>query len=41
MNRHGAYAELSAGAQDAQGDFATIGNQNFFEHEAIFGQFNQ
>ena len=28
-------AHLAAGAMDAQGDFAPIGDENFFEHEVI------
>ncbi len=28
----GANAQFAAGAQDAHGDFAAIGDQNFFEH---------
>src|SRR5271168_2539608 len=31
-NRHAANAQLAAGAQDAHGDFAAIGNQDFPEH---------
>src|SRR5271169_1194779 len=31
-NSHAANAQLAAGAQDAHGDFAAIGNQNFPEH---------
>ncbi len=31
-DRDGANAKLAAGAQDAHGDFTTIGNQDFLEH---------
>jgi len=31
-NRNAANAQLAAGTQDAHGDFAAIGNQNFPEH---------
>ena len=33
INRHGANAQLLAGAQDTQGDFAAVGNDNLFQHE--------
>ena len=33
INRHGANAQLLAGTQDAQGDFAAVGNDNLFQHE--------
>ena len=32
VNGEGANAEFLAGADDAQRDFATIGDQDFFEH---------
>ena len=32
MHRHGLDAELAAGAQDAQRDFAAIGDDDFLEH---------
>jgi hypothetical protein len=31
-NRHAANAQLAAGTQDAHGNFAAIGNQDFPEH---------
>ena len=33
INREGANAEFFAGANDAQRNFAAIGDQNFFEHQ--------
>ena len=32
VHRHRADAQILAGADDAQGDFAAVGDQNFFEH---------
>ena len=32
MHRHGLYAELLARTNDAQGNFATVGDQNFAKH---------
>ena len=37
MHRHGRYAELLAGAQDAQSDLAAIGYQDFVEHHCVRG----
>ena len=31
----GTDAEFAAGAQDADGDFASVGYQDFFEHEGF------
>ena len=35
VNRDGLDAEFPAGAQDAQGDFAPVGNQDFTDHGVI------
>jgi len=36
MDGHGLDAHFPAGAQHAQGDFTTVGNEDFFEHEKPF-----
>jgi hypothetical protein len=32
MNGNGTNAQFAAGAQDPQGDFSPVGNQDFLEH---------
>ena len=32
INRHGADVQFLAGADDADGNFSAIGDQNFFKH---------
>ena len=39
-NGDGSNAEFAASAQDAHGDFAAIGNQDFFEHAVLAMQRN-
>ena len=36
IDRHGGDAHFARGFDDATGDFATVGNQNFFEHGFTF-----
>ena len=38
MDRHGGDAHLLAGAVDAKRDFAAIGDEDFFEHQAMTQQ---
>jgi len=33
IHRHRGNAHLAGGLDDAAGDFATVGNQDFFEHD--------
>jgi hypothetical protein len=35
---HRADAQLAAGADDADGDFAAVGDQDFFEHGLSIGR---
>ncbi|MNY35824.1 hypothetical protein D3C86_1702610 [compost metagenome] len=35
VHRDGLDAQLFAGAQDAQGDLAAVGDQNFFQHRRL------
>ncbi len=35
MDGDGADAHLSAGANDPQGDFSTVGDQDFLEHDGL------
>ena len=39
VNRHRFDAHLAGGENDAAGDFATVGDQNFVEHIIAFDQF--
>ena len=36
VNRNGFYAHACAGGRDAAGDLAAVGNEDFFEHRALF-----
>src|ERR1700746_3758451 len=35
MDRHGRDAEFLSGAQNPQGNFATVGNENLVEHHSL------
>jgi len=41
MNCNGLDAHLAAGALNAQGDFATIGDEDFFEHDGCWLRFRR
>jgi hypothetical protein len=33
VDRQGLYAQFAAGADDAEGDFAAVGDENFLDHQ--------